>query len=350
MPAAPSISVIIVNWNRKTLLESCLLSLRGQRFRSFEIIVVDNGSTDGSRDLLAREEWRDVRCITNETNLGFCAANNQGIAAAKGELIALINNDAEADPGWLAALAEAARREPGYAMFASKIVSHDDPSVIDKVGHLIYPDGQNRGRGSGEQDRGQYDQAEEVAWPDGCAALYRKSMLQRIGGFDEDFFAYADDAELGLRAQSAGYRALAAPSALVRHRLGSTLGRYSPERIFLIERNRLWLVFKHFPWRMWPLVPFYYLKRTLASAGSAVRGEGDAAQAGRSLGAWGLLKCLIRAHAAAFIGLPRMLRKRRDLRPIRKLSGSEIAAFLERNRIPLEDLVSRSSPSAVASS
>jgi len=135
----------------------------------------------------------------------------------------------------------------------------------------------------------------------------------------------------------------------VRHRLGSTLGRYSPERIFLIERNRLWLVFKLFPPRMWPLMPFYYVKRTLASAGSAMRGEGDSAQAGRSLGTWGLLKCLIRAHAAAFAGLPRMLRKRRELRPLRKLSGAETAAFLEKYRIPLEDLVSRSSPSAVAS-
>lgn len=175
-------------------------------------------------------------------------------------------------------------------------------------------------------------------------------MLDHIGGFDEDFFAYADDAELGLRARVAGYRALAVPSALVRHRLGSTLGRYSPERIYLIERNRLWLVFKLFPLRMWPLVPVYYALRTLASLGSAARGQGDSAHAGRSLGAWGLLKCLIRAHAAAFAGLPGMLRKRRELRPIRKLSGSEIAAFLERNRIPLAELVSRSSPSAVASS
>jgi GT2 family glycosyltransferase len=349
MPAPPLISVIIVNWNRKALLGACLRSLRAQRFRDFEILVIDNGSDDGSLDLLSRPEWNAVRVIVNETNRGFCAANNQGIAAARGELIALLNNDAEADPEWLGALAEAARREPGYAMFASKIVSHDDPGVIDKVGHLIYPDGQNRGRGSGERDHGQYDRMEEVAWPDGCAAVYRKAMLDHVGGFDEDFFAYADDAELGLRARIAGYRALAVPSALVRHRLGSTLGRYSPERIFLIERNRLWLVFKLFPLRMWPLVPVFYAMRTAASAGSAARGEGDSAQAGRSMGAWGLLKCLIRAHAAAFAGLPRMLRKRRKLASLRKLSGSEIAAFLERNRIPLADLVSRSSPSAAVS-
>ncbi len=349
MPAAPSISVIVVNWNRKPLLEACLQSLRTQQFQDYEIIVVDNGSTDGSLDLLVQPEWSDVRFISNEKNVGFCAANNQGIAIARGELIALLNNDAIADPAWLAELAEAARREPAYAMFASKIVSDQDPSVIDKVGHLIYPDGQNRGRGSGERDHGQYDQEHETAWPDGCAAMYRRSMLERVGGFDEDFFAYADDAELGLRARIAGYRALAVPSALVRHRLGATLGRYSTERIFLIERNRLWLVFKHFPLRMWPLVPFHYLRRALASAGSARRGQGESAQAGRSLGKWGLLKCLIRAHAAALAGLPRMLRKRRALDPLRKLSGAETAALLERHRIPLDELVSRSAPAAVAS-
>jgi GT2 family glycosyltransferase len=349
MPASPLISVIIVNWNRKPMLEDCLRSLEAQRFPDFEVIVVDNGSIDGSLALLQDPGRKSIRVIANPENRGFCAANNQGIAAAQGELIALLNNDAEADPGWLASLAEAARREPGYSMFASKIVSHDDPGVIDKVGHLIYPDGQNRGRGSGERDHGQYDRVEEVAWPDGCAALYRRAMLDRIGGFDEDFFAYADDAELGLRARIAGYRALAVPSALVRHRLGSTLGRYSPERLFLIERNRLWLVFKLFPLRMWPLVPFFYAKRTLASLGSAARGEGDSARAGRSLGAWGLLKCLVRAHAAAFAGMPRMLRKRRNLRSLRKLSPAEIVAFLERNRIPLADLVTRSSPSPVAS-
>jgi GT2 family glycosyltransferase len=350
MSALPLISVIIVNWNRKDLLEACLKSLRNQSFRDFEIVVVDNGSSDGSRELLSAPAWRDVRCIANETNRGFCAANNQGIAKARGELIALLNNDAEADPGWLAALADAARREGDYAMFASKIVSLDDPGAIDKVGHLIYPDGQNRGRGSGERDRGQYDRFEEVAWPDGCAALYRKSMLERIGGFDEDFFAYADDAELGLRARTAGYRAAAVPAALVKHRPGSTLGRYSAERIFLIERNRLWLVFKLFPLRMWPLVPVYYMLRTLASAGAAMRGVGESAQAGRDLGAWGLLKCLVRAHAAALAGLPRMWRKRQDLRPLQQLSPAEVAAFLGQHRIRLADLVGRASPSAPPSS
>jgi len=119
----------------------------------------------------------------------------------------------------------------------SQILVYEDPRRIDKAGHLIWPDGQNRGRGTGETDHGQYDRVEETAWPDGCAAMYRKDMLDLIGGFDEDFFAYADDAELGLRARLAGWRCLYIPTAVVYHHLGSTLGRYSAERLVLIEDN-----------------------------------------------------------------------------------------------------------------
>src|SRR5690606_6311819 len=171
---------------------------------------------------------------------------------------ALLNNDAEAARGWLAALVDA-MEQTGVVpcgMVASKILLFDDRKRIDKVGHLIYPDGQNRGRGSGEIDAGQYDELGETLWPDGCAALYAADMLRQIGGFDEDFFAYADDAELGLRGRIAGWRAVYAPKAVVYHRGGMTLGRYSAKRLFLIERNRIWLVAKLFPLRMWPLTPF----------------------------------------------------------------------------------------------
>src|SRR5690348_18332194 len=112
-----------------------------------------------------------ARVIRNGENRGFCAANNQGIAAASGEFIALLNNDAEARPGWLAALLRACSRAPDVGMAASKILVWENPGCIDKAGHLIFPDGQNRGRGAGYPDRGQFDAEEEVLWPDGCAAM-----------------------------------------------------------------------------------------------------------------------------------------------------------------------------------
>ena len=236
---------MVVNWNRRELLRACLASLARQTGVEFETIVVDNGSTDGSAEMAEREfGWRAIR---NAENRGFCAANNQGIAAARGEFIALLNNYAEAEPGWLAALERACSGRADVGMAASKVLVWEDPGRIDKVGHLIFPDGQNRGRGSGAPDRGQYDREEEVLWPDGCAAMYRKEMLRSIGGFDEDFFAYGDDAELGLRARIAGWKCVYTPRAVVRHHRGSTLGKDSVRRLELIERNRLLLAIKLFP-------------------------------------------------------------------------------------------------------
>ena len=204
VPEGYAVTVIVVNWKRPALLARALTSLAKQTIPA-EIIVVDNESShdrrSGEIQSLA-QLFPDVRWIENRRNEGFCRANNQGINAAHGEFIALLNNDAEADPRWLEALRSCFRHKD-IGMAASKILAYDDPGVIDKAGHLIYPDGQNRGRGTGQRDRGQFDREEEVLWPDGCAAMYRKAMLDGIGGFDEDLFAYGDDAELGAEAELA---------------------------------------------------------------------------------------------------------------------------------------------------
>ena len=176
---SPLISVIVVNWNRCVLLRACLESLQRQTGANLEVIVVDNGSQDGSAEMVAREFGGFTRLIRNAENRGFCAANNQGIRTARGSFVALLNNDAEAEPGWLSALQRAFAADPEIGMAASKIVMYDEPGRIDKAGHLIYPDGQNRGRGTGEPDDGRFDRSEEVLWPDGCAAMYRKKCWTR---------------------------------------------------------------------------------------------------------------------------------------------------------------------------
>jgi GT2 family glycosyltransferase len=334
---APLISVVVANWDRRDLLRACLASLQLQTRQELEIIVVDNGSRDGSPDMVAAE-FPHARLIRNPDNRGYCAANNQGIAAARGRFVALLNNDAEADPQWLEELLGAFDHGDDVGMAASKILVWESRGTIDKAGHLIYPDGQNRGRGTGEADWGQFDRLEETAWPDGCAAMYRKDMLEAIGGFDEDFFAYADDAELGLRARIAGFRCLYVPTAIAYHHHGSTLGRFSPQRMILIERNRLWLAAKLFPWRLLILNPLYFLLRVGAGAFGLMVNRGETARFTGAAGFFVLVRCVFAANLAAWRGLPRMLGKRREVARLRRLSASEICALLRRFRIPLRDL------------
>lgn len=341
MPDFPLVSVIVVNWNGAAVLPGCLASLAAQTYPDYEVILVDNGSSDDSVAVAGQADI-PVRIIRNTVNKGFCGANNQGIEAAQGTYIALLNNDAEAAPQWIAALVQALELAPNCGMVASKILLFDDHSRIDKVGHLIYPDGQNRGRGSGETDHGQYEIPEETLWPDGCAALYSAAMLSQIGGFDEDFFAYADDADLGFRGRIAGWKAVYTPAAVVHHRGGSTLGRYSSKRLFLIERNRIWLVAKLFPLRLWPLVPIYFLRRVWATAFAVSQESGEAYNAAGEIGVFALIQCVTKANLAALLGLPRMIRKRSQVDSYRQLTNQEVRSLLKQYEIPLEDLARNS--------
>jgi len=334
--------VVVVTWNRRELLRSCLQSLSLQQLnKPFEVIVVDNGSLDDSGEMVEREfagSKLQVKLIRNPTNYGFCAANNQGFAASSSEFVALLNNDAESEPLWLAALLRAFDGRPDVGMAASKVLVHEDARRIDKVGHLIYPDGQNRGRGTGEIDSGQYDKIEEVLWPDGCAAMYRREMLDQIGGFDEDFFAYADDAELGLRARIAGWKCLYMPQAVVRHHRGSTLGVRSSRRLELIERNRVLLAAKLFPCSLLWLNGVYYLMRLAAGLWAALRAKGEVSQYPGVTGKLRAALAMLKGDLEALPLIPRMLRKRRQVERIRKLSPSEVKRLILAHRIPLKQL------------
>jgi GT2 family glycosyltransferase len=338
-----TVAVVVVTWNRRDLLRSCLQSLTLQKLKQpFEVVVVDNGSEDGSADMVEKEFSQSpvfrLRLIRNTENRGFCAANNQGFQASNAELVALLNNDAEAQAEWLAALADAFNGRPEIGMAASKILVYEDPRRIDKAGHLIYLDGQNRGRGSGELDAGQYDRMEEVLWPDGCAAMYRREMLDQIGGFDEDFFAYADDAELGLRARIAGWKCLYIPDAIVRHHRGATLGLRSIRRVELIERNRVLLAAKLFPWSLLWLNGAYYLARMAAGLWAAMRHKGEASKYPGLRGKLQLAFALLKGDLAALWLLPRMLRKRRSVNRMRRLSPREVRNLILKYRIPLKQL------------
>lgn len=324
------------------MLRECLQSLEEQLDGAGHpapprVVVVDNGSTDGSVAMV-RTEFPHTEVIVNERNQGFCIANNQGIARATGEFVALLNNDAAADPYWLYQLQAAFQAGPQIGMAASKIVTWENPERIDKTGHLIFPDGQNRGRGTGERDRGQYERVEEVLWPDGCAAMYRKAMLDRIGGFDEDLFAYGDDAELGLRARIAGWGCLYMPRAVVRHRRGSTLGQGNPERVRLIERNRILLAAKLFPWSLLIWNPVFFAIRVAAGMFAAAAGEGDMAAFPGIRGKLQVAGALLRGQWEALRMLPGTLAKRTEMNRLAVLTPRERRTLILSGRLSLAAL------------
>jgi len=333
-PADLTVSVVVLNYNGRHLLEECMESLLVQSCPPFEIIVVDNGSTDGSISFLAERYHDRVRIIRNSTNLGFAEGNNIGIAAATGAYIALLNNDAVADSCWLEALVSAAQAsDAAFGMWASKILFFDRRDMIDTAGHLIYPDGLNRGRGKNEIDHGQYDRMEEIFFPSGCAALYAKKMLDEIGAFDPDFFAYGDDTDLGLKARLAGWKCLFVPGSVVYHRSSATAGTYSPFKAYLVERNRVWVLIKYFPLIDIMLSPWHTLVRLTLTAYAALTGRGAAGKFVEGSSAFGLLKVLFRAYADALKKVPLMIQKRRDFRRHLKTTARDFRKWLRMYRI-----------------
>ncbi len=237
------ISVVVVNWNAKADLASCLESLEQQTDRDFETIVVDNGSTDGSLELL-RTRFRSVRVIANGTNLGFAEGCNRGIEIARKPWIATLNNDAVAAPRWISELRTAARfDDPRLGMLQSRILFKHKRDRLNSTGLVVFSDG-------GAMDR-EYDQpdrdssaVEEIFCPSAGAALYRRTMLDEVrlpsGFFDRNYFMYVEDADLGWRARLAGWRSVYVPNAVVHHAFQGSARRRERHFVELhCKRNRL---------------------------------------------------------------------------------------------------------------
>lgn len=337
----PLLSVIIPNWNGKVFLSECLDSLRAQTFRDFEVILVDNGSTDGSVEF-ARERYGDfIRIICNPKNLGYTGGNNVGIRSARGQYIVLLNNDTVVESTWLEALAKAIGPDPRVGMWGSKVLSYFRRTQIEAVGELIYWDGLNRARGQYERDRGQYDRAEEIIFPPGCGGMYRKTVFDEIGLFDEDFFAYGDDAEIGLRARLAGYSCQYVPTAVLYHKSSGSTGQYSPFKAFYVERNRLWISVKYFPIPLLILSPFFTLYRFAFQAFGALTRKGAAGQFTRLHSPGSLIWILVKAYASGFRHLPCMWKKRKKLIPLKKVTYGQMFYWFKRFGISAKEIALR---------
>ncbi len=333
-----AVSVIVVNWNGREHLDLCVSSIQRQTLAGVEIVVVDNGSTDGSVEFVRQRFGAAVCVIPNPSNLGYAAGLNAGIRAARGRYLFALNNDTELDPSCLAALVAAADRYPNAGMCAPKILSFSDRTVIDNVGHLLYPDGLSRGRGRLEHDAGQYDREEEILLPSGCAVLLRRAMLADVGLFDADLFAYCDDTDLGLRAQLAGWICRYVPTAVVYHKYSASTAHYSPLKAFLVERNRAWVAVKGLPAPLLLLSPVFTLLRLAAQGVGALSHRGAAGRYAATHSGRDLLGVLARAGGAAVRGLPRAWRKRRVVQRSRRITAGDALTWITRHGMGLREI------------
>ncbi len=244
----PEISVIIPNWNGEKYLKTCFDSLYNQTFKNFEIILIDNGSEDGSVEFV-KNDYSEVEIVALKENTGFSKAVNIGIKKARGIYIALLNNDTEAHPDWLRNLKSASKKYPQYYFFASKILCFDKRDTIDSAGDGIYINGRAYRRGHYQKDSPEFNKEQEVFGVCGAAAFYRKELFDKVGYFDEDFFAFYEDVDLNFRAQLAGFKCLYIPSAVVYH-IGHGSSKDNFWVAFLCRRNEIFTLIKNMPLRL----------------------------------------------------------------------------------------------------
>ncbi len=301
------------NYNGAAYLRSCLDSVRAQTYEPIEIIVVDDGSSDGSADLTA-SAYPEVRLIRLPRNRGFAYTANQGMVAASGEIIALLNNDAVAEPNWVEELVGALARHPEAGSAASKILLLDRPNTLNSAGDIFRRTGVPDNRGAWEPDLGQFEEEAEVFSASGAALAYRRGMLSEIGIFDDRFFMYCEDVDLAFRAQLAGYRCIYAPRAVVRHRLSATGGGELAS--YYCGRNFVWLLARDLPgsaWRRyWPGIVATQLRLAL----DAVRHRAEPAARAR-----------LRGQLAGLSSAIGLLRERPALHAGRRVSDSYLLSL-----------------------
>jgi GT2 family glycosyltransferase len=309
------VSVIIPNWNGMEHLPTCLDSLRRQTLREAEVVVVDNGSTDGSLQLLDRR-YTEVNLLALGENRGFAGACNAGIRAARGTFIVLLNNDTEVDAAWLEEVLAAFERHPQAGTVASKMLLFDRRNRIHTAGDFYRVDGLPGNRGVWERDEGQYDEEEYVFGACGGSAAYRRSMLEQVGLLDEDFFFSCEDVDLAWRAQLAGWRCIYAPRAVVYHKLSATGGGKTAS--FYHGRNAIYLLIKDYPGDLWRAHWRDIFARQFHIAGEAIKAWRGAAARARLRG----------QLAGLLLGIPRMLPKRRAVQRTRVVNRANLERIL----------------------
>lgn len=295
--SSPETSVVIPNWNGRDLLDTCLSSLKRQIYQDFEIIVVDNGSTDDSIQFI-RSSYPEVRICKLQVNKGFCVAVNCGIKSAQGKYVALLNNDTEVDPAWLGELTKALHENPDVGFCASKMINFFNRNLIDNAGDMLCYYGHTVGRN--EIDTGQYDQPRFLFSACAGAAIYRSEMFETVGLFDEDFFAYYEDIDLGIRAQLMGYKCLYVPTAVVYHMIQATSNQIPARRFIWMQRNIVIVHLKNMSLRLLiQIIPTFFLLHTYSTFLYFIKTKD--------------IRTIVRMYYSVIRILPSTIRKRRHI-------------------------------------
>ncbi len=309
------VSVIVVNFNAGHNLPRCLEALQAQSLQAIRMIVVDNASTDGSIES-AKDRFPEFEYICLQKNIGFAAANNRAIERCESEFVALLNPDAFPNPEWLEELVKAARQIPHAASFGSCQMLEGSVNVLDGVEDVCHISGLVWRSGHGRFRRQGDNVAREIFSPCAAAALYRRHAVQTVGGFDEDFFCYVEDVDLGFRLRLSGWQSWYVPTAVVWH-VGSatTGGTRSHFAIYHGHRNLVWMYVKNMPgFLFWLLLPLHVIMNLVSIVLFMFRGQG---------------RTILSAKRDAILGLRRTLQKRSIVQRRRTASTGALLAILD---------------------
>ncbi|MBZ0282196.1 MAG: glycosyltransferase family 2 protein [Anaerolineae bacterium] len=307
-------SIIIPNWNGAKFLPTCLDALAKQTYPTIEVIVVDNASQDGSQALI-QKQYPTVKLIELPENRGFTGACNAGLEAAQGEFVTLLNNDTEVDAGWAAAVVDAFQQHTEIGIVASKMLLFEKRDHIHTAGDYFTVDGRAGNRGVWQQDAGQFDKEEYVFSACGGSSAYRRSMLDKIGLLDDDFFFSLEDIDLAWRAQLTGWRCLYTPKAIVYHHLSATGGGVTAS--YYDGRNLIFTLVKNYPPELWRKYGNRVLRAQFQLFWEALRAWRGAAARARLRGMW-----------AGIWRIPFVWRKRRSIQQMRSVSIEYLESVL----------------------
>jgi len=316
--AHPSVAAVIVNFNGGSYLLSCIRSLSAQTYPLTKIFVVDNASTDPSLATIKQELHCEI--VQLGQNTGFAAASNHAAALAENcEWLVMLNPDAVLEPDWLEKMLEAVGKQPDCALFASRLLQHDERELLDGAGDAFHVSGAHWRRGHGKVAEGQYVAAEEVFSPCAAAALYHREVFLEADGFDETFFCYGEDVDLAFRLRMMGHHCMYVPEAVAHHVGSACTCRRSDFAIYHGHRNLVWVYFKNMPAPLLFLYLPQHLFWNLASiVWFTILGQG---------------RVIIRAKWDAIKALPRVLRERRTVQARRMVSLRKLLGAMDRGML-----------------